>query len=88
MTSGSVNIIQISISVTTFLKVPIVRFIRVTPNIHPSRRFQLQLFTTFPLKSPAACLRLATDSPALQSCRACERLKLQAAPASGDFVEG
>ena len=88
MTSGSVKIIQISTFVTTFWKVLIVRFIRVTPNIHPSLRFQLQLFTTFPLKSPAACLRVATDSPALQSCRAYDRLKLQAAPASGDFVEG
>ena len=57
-------------------------------NVHPSLRFQQQLFTAFPLKSPAACLRLVTDSPALQSCRACDRLKFQAAPASGDFVEG
>ena len=42
----------------------------------------------FLYKSPAACLRLATGSPALQSCRACDRLKFQAASASGDFVEG
>ena len=59
-----------------------------THNVHPSLRFQQRLFTAFPLKSPAACLRLASDSPALQSCRACDRLKFQAAPASGDFVEG
>ena len=32
-----------------------------THNVHPSLRFQQQLFTAFPLKSPAACLRLATD---------------------------
>ena len=55
-----------------------------THTVHPSLRFQQQLFTTF----RGACLRLATDSPALQSCRACDRPKFQAAPASGDFVEG
>ena len=88
MTSGSVNILRNSTSIITFRKVPTVICTRVNAERTAITSFSAKTFQYIPFQNSRGLSELAKDSTAPRGCRACDWLKFQAAPASGDFVEG